>query len=334
MDRVGLYLQDKHPIVDELEYARYAEAKGFESVWHAESRLARDAITPIAAILAVTKRIKAGTGVINTWTRNAGLVAATFLTLHEMSAGRALLGMGAWWDPLAWKVGIERKNPLKCMREFVESIRRLFKMEIVSFEGEFVKLRDVRLDIVYGDEGPKNIPIYIGATGWKMMELSGEIADGVLLNYLVSPEYNKKALEYLYMGAQKAGRKLEDIDRPQLVVCSLDDDADKAIGNARSLVTMYLGQQPHIMKASGVRESLIHEVTEALGGWPAKPGGLEKAMQLVDDEVVQLLTVSGTADDCRRKVREYVRTGCTSPLLYPLGDSVAQMIDAFSEGYM
>jgi len=334
LDRIGLYLQDKHPIVDELQYARYAEEKGFESVWHAESRLARDAITPIAAILAVTKKIKAGTGVINTWTRNSGLVAATFLTLHEMSGGRALLGIGAWWDPLAWKVGIERKNPLKCMREYVETIRRLFKMETVTFEGEFVKLRDVRLDVVYGDEGPKNIPIYIGATGWKMMELSGEIADGVLLNYLVSPEYNKTAMEYLKKGASKAGRKIEDLDRPQLIVCSLDADEDKAIENARSLVTMYLGQQPHLMKASGVREDLIREVTSALGGWPAKPGGIEKAMQLVDDEVVQLLTVSGTAEYCRRQVREYVRTGCTCPLLYPLGDSVTQMIDAFSAGYM
>jgi 5,10-methylenetetrahydromethanopterin reductase len=196
--RCALYLQDKHRIRDELKLAQYAEKKGFEAVWHAESRLARDAITPLAAIAAVTEKIKLGTGVINNWTRNIGLTAATFLSLDELSNGRALLGIGAWWDPLAWKVGIERKKPLRAMREYVTVLQKLFKMENVTFEGEFVQVRDIRLDVVYGDpHTPRNIPIYIGATGWEMIELTGEIADGLLLNYLVSPEYNRKALEHL-----------------------------------------------------------------------------------------------------------------------------------------
>ena len=329
--RVALYLQDKHPLREELKLAQYAEKKGFEAIWHAESRLARDAITPLAAIAAVTDKIKLGTGVINNWTRNVGLTAVTFLSLDELSNGRSLLGVGAWWDPLAWKVGIERKRPLKAMREYVMVLQRLFKMENVTFEGEFVKVRDIRLDVVYGDPStPRGIPIYIGATGWEMIELTGEIADGVLLNYLVSPEYNRKALEHLKAGAQKGNRKLEDIDRPQLVACSLDEDVDKALDSARPLVAQYLGQQPHIAKASGVKESLIEEVKTALGGWPAKPGGLEKAEQLIDDRLVQLITASGTAGDCLKKVEEYNSTGCVCPILYPLGDDVRSMIDAFA----
>ncbi|MEZ4618412.1 MAG: LLM class flavin-dependent oxidoreductase [Caldilineaceae bacterium] len=74
--RVALYLQDKHPIRDGMDYVRYAEEKGFEAVWQAESRLVRDAIVPMAAF-AVTERIKIGSGVINNWTRNIGLLAAT-----------------------------------------------------------------------------------------------------------------------------------------------------------------------------------------------------------------------------------------------------------------
>ena len=330
MNRVALYLQDKHRIREEMELAQYAEKKGFEAIWHAESRLARDALTPLAAIAAVTEKIKLGTGVINNWTRNVALTAASFLTLDELSNGRTLLGVGAWWDPLAWKVGIERKKPLKAMREYVTVLQRLFRMENVTFEGEFVNVRDIRLDVVYGDPNtPRNIPIYIGATGWDMIELTGEIADGLLLNYLVSPDYNRKALEHLEAGAKKAGRSLESIDRPQLVVCSLDDDADRALDSARPLIAQYLGQQPHIAKASGVKESLIEEVRTALGGWPAKPGGLEKAKRLVDDSLVRLITASGTADDCMRKVEEYNATGCTCPILYPLADDVHAMIDAF-----
>ena len=331
MKRVALYLQDKHPLREELKLAQYAEKKAFEAVWHAESRLARDAITPLAAIAVVTEKIKLGTGVINNWTRNVGLTAATFLTLDELSNGRGLLGVGAWWDPLAWKVGIERKKPLKAMREYVTVLQRLFKMENVTFEGEFVKVRDIRLDIVYGDPStPRNIPIYIGATGWEMIELTGGIADGILLNYLVSPEYNRKAIEHLKKGAQKAGRRLEDVDRPQLVVCSLDEDADRALDSARPFVAQYLGQQPHIAKASGVKESLLEEVRTALGGWPAKPRGLERAKELIDDKLVQLLTASGTAQHCLKKVEEYNDTGCTCPILYPLGDDVHAMIDALA----
>ncbi len=330
MKRVALYLQDKHQVREEMKLALYAERKGFEAVWHAESRLARDAFVPLAAMAAVTEKIKLGTGVINNWTRNVALTAASFLTLDELSKGRSLLGIGAWWDPLAWKVGVDRKKPLKAMREYVTVLQRLFRMENVTYDGEFVKVRDIRLDVVYGDPStPRNIPIYIGATGWEMIELTGEIADGLLLNYLVSPEYNRKALEHLEAGAKKAHRKWKEVDRPQLVVCSLDDDADKALDSARPLVAQYLGQQPHIAKASGVKESLIEEVKIALGGWPAKPGGLEKAKPLIDDKLVQLITASGTADDCLKKVEEYNNTGCTCPILYPLGDDVEAMIDSF-----
>ncbi|HUK49398.1 MAG TPA: LLM class flavin-dependent oxidoreductase, partial [Terriglobales bacterium] len=325
------YLQDKHRVREEIELCQYAEKNGFEAIWHAESRLARDALVPLAAISVVTKKIKLGTGVINNWTRNVGLTAASFLTLDELSEGRTLLGIGAWWDPLAWKVGIQRKKPLKAMREYVTVLQRLFRMENVTFEGEFVNVRDIRLDVVYGDPStPRKIPIYIGATGWDMIGLTGELADGLLLNYLVSPDYNRKALEHLEVGVKKAGRRLENLDRPQLVVCSLDDDADRALDSARSLVAQYLGQQPHIARASGVKESLIEEVKTALGGWPAKPGGLEKAKALVDDKLVQLITASGTTQDCIRKVEEYNSTGCTCPVLYPLGDDVHAMIDAFA----
>jgi hypothetical protein len=98
-------------------------------------------------------------------------------------------------------------------------------------------------------------------------------------------------------------------------------------------VAQYLGQQPHIAKASGVKEALIKDVTEALGGWPAEPGGLERAKRLVDDRLVRLITASGTPEDCLRKVREYGEYGCTCPILYPLGDDVHAMIDTFAEGY-
>src|SRR3989304_4536343 len=114
--RVALYLQDKHPGRDGMNYVREAGERGFEAVWQAESRLVREATIPLAAFAAVTERIKVGTGVINLWTRNVGLMAATFVTLDDLAPGRVLLGIGAWWEPLASKVGVDRRKPLQAMR--------------------------------------------------------------------------------------------------------------------------------------------------------------------------------------------------------------------------
>ncbi len=331
-DRVALYLQDAHDLSQAIEFVQYAEDCGFEAVWQAESRLVRDAIVPMAAFAATTKKIKVGSGVINNWTRNAALIAATYLTLDDLAPNRILCGIGAWWDPLAKNVGIERTKPLLAMRETVNVVRDLLAMKNVTFHGEFVDVTGIELDIVHGRREPRNVPIYIGATGMKMMALTGEIADGALLNYLVSPSYNKEAMDALEQGAKLSGRKIDDIDRPQLVVASVDHDRKKALDGARKLVTQYLGQQPHIMKASGVKQELLDEISQVLT-WPATEEQIEQAMALVPDDVVQLITASGTPDEVRAKVREYVANGCTCPVLYPLGDDVKLMLDTFANGY-
>src|SRR3989304_3126132 len=115
--RVALYLQDAHDLREGLDVVRYAEARGFEAVWQAESRLVRDAIVPMAAYAAVTERLKVGSGVINNWTRNIGLLAAAVPPLADVAPGRILCGIRAWWDPLAKNVGIDRRKPLQAMHE-------------------------------------------------------------------------------------------------------------------------------------------------------------------------------------------------------------------------
>ncbi|MGD1011068.1 MAG: LLM class flavin-dependent oxidoreductase [Acidimicrobiales bacterium] len=327
--QVAIYLQDAHPIREGMEIARYAEAKGFHAVWQAESRLVREATVPMSAFLSVTDRIKVGSGVVNNWTRNPALLASTFSTLDDLAPGRVILGIGAWWEPLATKVGVHRVKPLTAMRETVEAVRALLADQTVTYNGEFVHLDGVELDYVHQERRPKDVPIYIGATGMQMMELAGEIGDGAVFNYLVSPVYNDMAMDHLERGAHRAGRSATDLDRPQLVVCSLDEDRAAALDAARLLVTQYLGQQPHIMKASGVPESLLEEISKVLT-WPATAEQVEAASKFVPDDVVQMITASGTAEECKAKVAEYVQRGCTCPVLYPLGADVRAMIDAFS----
>ncbi|MGI6250511.1 MAG: LLM class flavin-dependent oxidoreductase [Anaerolineaceae bacterium] len=330
-ERVAIYLQDSHDLREGLEIAKYAEEKGFDGVWQAESRLVRDAIVPMAGYAAVTEKIHIGSGVINNWTRNIGLLASTFLTLDDLAPNRIICGIGAWWDPLAKNVGINRTKPLKAMEETITVMKKLLNMERVTFEGEFVNVHGIELDVVHGRREPRNVPIYIGATGDKMIEMTGRIADGIVMNYCVPVEYNDMAIEQLMVGLKQAGRKLEDFDRPQLVVCSVDEDHNKAIDTTRELLTQYLAQQPHIAKASGVSMDIVEKIQSILG-WPATHEQIKAAKHLVPEELIHRITASGTPDEARAKVQQYIDHGCTCPILYPVGGNAKLLIDTFAPG--
>lgn len=333
--RMALYMQDKHPISYEIEMVKYAEEKGFSEIWQADTRLARDCVVMMSAFLTETKRLRFGSGVLPIWTRNPAVIAATWSTMWELGGqvdgrGRVMLGLGAWWEPIAARVGVRRERPLAAMREHVEAIRRLFTMEEVTYQGEFVSLDRVRLDVAYGDTSPRDIPIYIGATGPQMLELAGEIADGVVLNYVVSVDYIRQAVERVRRGAARAGKTLDQVDRPELLVCCLsDEDPAAAMMEGKTLVAYYLGTEPHIMKASNVDEALIKKVQDFVG-WPATEADYRRAARLIPDDVVRNLMAVGTADECRAKVAEYIAAGVTCPILYPMMPDIKAVIDAFA----
>ena len=333
MERVGLIFLDRPALDQQVKLAQYAEKRGFESVWVCETRLVRDAVTPLAAFAMATDRIKLGTGVVNNWTRSAGLMAMTLATLHELSQGRVMLGIGAYWEPLAWKQGIRRHKTLTAMREYVTVVRRLLNLETVTYEGEMVQVRDLRLDLGMGEpQTPKQVPIYIGATGPRMMELAGEIADGIFHNFFTSVSFLRRSLERVQAGAQRAGRSIGDIDMPHMLAVAMSEDTDEAYDTARHAVTMYIGQQPHIASACGIDEELVRHIRDTMGGWPPQEGGIEAAMPLVGDDIVDQLCAAGNPERCRSRVQEYLDAGASYPVLCPLTPNINEIIDAFAPG--
>jgi 5,10-methylenetetrahydromethanopterin reductase len=334
--RMALYMQDKHPIAVEIEMAKYAESCGFSEIWQADTRLARDCVVLMSALLTETDQLRIGSGVLPIWTRNPAVIAATWSTMWELGGlteageSRVMCGIGAWWEPIASRVGVDRRTPLRAMREHVEALRALFTMEEVTYRGEVVQLDRVRLDVAYGDTGPRDIPIYIGATGPRMLELTGEICDGVVLNYVVSVDYIRDAVAKVEAGAARADKTIDDIDRPELLVCSLsDDDPAEALMTGKSLVAYYLGTEPHIMEASGADPELVARVQEVVG-WPATEADYRKAAHLIPDDLVRSLMAVGTSAECREKVAEYIDAGVTCPILYPMMDDIKPVIDAFA----
>ncbi|WP_121821991.1 LLM class flavin-dependent oxidoreductase [Halostella salina] len=334
--RAGIWNWEQPRIEDELHYAQYAERKGLDSVWQGESRLVRDAMTVMGAYTQVTDEIDIAPGVTNCYTRNVALMAQTFSTLDELSGGRMKLGIGAWWDPLASQVGIERENPLRRMWEYCTVTNRLLELENVTYEGQTLSVDNIELDLVRGDREPRDVPIYVGATGEVMHKLTGElvgkgVAGGVFMNYLIPPEHNLRGLEMLKEGVEKQGGSLADVDRPQLIAVAMDEDPDEAIDAARGLATQYIGQQPHITKACGIDEEKADRIKAELGGWPASAEDIERASRLVSDDVVTNIVAAGTRDDVAERIRDYCAAGCTEPVVYPLTDNMEAVIDVLAE---
>jgi 5,10-methylenetetrahydromethanopterin reductase len=329
-NRVALYLQDTHDLRQCIDLVQYAESRGFEAVWQADSRFARDAFIPLAAFAAVTKRVKLGAGVVNPWTRHPAQIAAALLTLDDLAPGRVMVGFGIWDESLAHNSGVGRVHPLLALRETVNVVRDLLAMQHVNFHGSVVNVTDLALEPRRRSEA-RAVPLYIGASGLKTLALAGEIADGILLNHLTAVSYNGQALEALDRGARTAGRQMSTIDCAQVIVVSVDKDRDKALKPARRLVAQYIGQQPALMRASGVPEDVINEISHIMGG-AAMPteAQIDQAMVAVPDEVVQLLTAAGTPEEVRAKVSEYRAAGCQCPVLFPLNTDVRLVIDTFA----
>ncbi|MFF0717758.1 LLM class flavin-dependent oxidoreductase [Verrucosispora sp. NA02020] len=317
---LGIHVGERLSLEQTYWQAEFADQNGFESVWVAEGRLARDGIVPAAIIASKTRNVKIGTGVVNNKSRNAALMAVTFKTLDEIAPGRAILGIGAWWEPLATKVGQPLSKPLKSMREYITVLQTFFRNEVVNFDGEFVQMQDVRFDSMYRENKPVDIPIYIGAVGPRMLELAGEISDGVHMDFLLPPSYMVGAKQAIGRGLAKRTDGRDAIDLTQIVSCSVnDDDPQEAIDACKAFLTLYLCQQPHIAEHCGVERELVDRLQE-IAGWPATPEDIKRAMHLVPNSLVQNVTACGTTDDAFQKLQAYQEAGVRCPIISTLGD--------------
>lgn len=332
MNPIGFGFLDRPRVAEQVRLAQKAEALGYDSLWVTETRLARDAFSVLGAMAATTRRIRLGTGIVNSWTRGPALMAMSFATLSNLAPGRIEAGLGAYWDPLAWKQGIERARPVAQMREYVGVLRRLLALEEgVTFEGEFVQVRDLTLDLGHGDPRvPPEVGIYLGPTGPRMMELAGEVADGALINGILPPSYTRRSLERMAAGARRAGRSLDDLEKLQLVNVSMDRDPEKARFDAKRLVTQYLGQQPHFAKALDYPADGLAEIQAVMGGWPPRPGGVEEAMALVDDALVDDLIAHGPPEECVASAERWRREGLDQLVLIPLSRNYDEILEAFA----
>ncbi len=297
-----------------VDYCVLAEENGFGAVWITDHYNNRNVYATLAMVASRTSRIKLGPGVTNPYHIHPALTASAIATINEISEGRAMLGIGAGDKTTLEKLGIQWTRPLTYMRETVEVIKQLLEGKSVNYDGKVVKIQGARLDFKAGE-----IPVYIGAQGAKMLELAGELGNGVLVNASHPRDFDF-AVKQVKKGMEKTGKT--EFDVVAYTCMSVDNDSQKARNSARIVVAFIVAGSPDIIferhgipleDVSKVREALNNAFTK--GDW----AGVGKA---VTDDMLESFSIAGSPSEVIEKVIELRKIGVTQIVAgSPIGPS-------------
>jgi alkanesulfonate monooxygenase SsuD/methylene tetrahydromethanopterin reductase-like flavin-dependent oxidoreductase (luciferase family) len=287
-----------------LERVRRAEGLGYDSVYTTQTA-GRDALTMLSAYSTATERIKLGTGVLPIYSRTPVATAQAAATIDEYSGGRMVLGLG-----VSHQVTVENwfqskiVRPLKAMREYVAILRACFGGEDPP-EGEVFWTRFHFM----GYQPRADIPIYVAGLSPKMLQLAGEIADGVVL-WLCNPNYIRDVVvPQVRAGRERAGKQLEGFDIVAAIPAAVTDDKASAYETMRTDLLTYwnLPFYRAMIERSGFGDDI------AAFDAAMQAGDVDRAKAAISDEFLDVLTAIGSADDVRAGVDRYADAGTTSP---------------------
>lgn len=296
---------------DIVKTSQEAERLGYDSAWVAETRFVDDGLTLLGGLSTVTRRLRLSNAILgHTFARTPVLLALGATTIDLLSDGRSVLGLGPGALYYVSKQGVNITKPLQALREYVLAIRELLSGEEVTFHGDFVDIKAVKLGIV---PIQKRLPIFLGISGPRMLRMSGEIADGVVLNGLVTPDYIRKAIELVRQGAESSGRSMKAVEVASVIYVSMSDDRQRAIDALKPTLADYFVHQSHTARDSGVDGATLKKIQDA---W--QRGDQTAAARAVPDSIVQAINAAGTAKECREKVDEYREAGVQLPIVFPI----------------
>ncbi|NPA69338.1 MAG: 5,10-methylenetetrahydromethanopterin reductase [Crenarchaeota archaeon] len=309
--RVGVELLPTGKIDKIVELACLSESMGLDSVWVTDHYYNKNAYIILTLISQRTSKVLLGIGVTNPYVVHPAWTAGAAATLQEACGGRFILGIGAGDKTTLESIGIERKKALRAVRECIEIIRRLLNCETVTYDGEIFKLRNARLNI----KTSIRVPIYVGAQAPKMLQLAGEIADGVIINSS-DPEIVREAIRNIEVGAEKTNRKIEDIDIAVCTCFSVDEDEKRAVESAKIVVAYILaGLSREVAEKLGIDQETIDKVRQSL-----EKGSIDEIRKIITEEHVSKLAIAGTPEQCIEKIMKMIKVGTRHIILgSPLG---------------
>jgi len=293
-----------------VELARRADEIGMESIWMSDHICFRDSITAATVFLATTKKIKVNPAPLSPYSRHPMVTAMALTTMEEFAPGRVAATAGTANPTALAEIGIEATHPLKTMREYLALLRSLFSGEPVHFKGDVFSVEGAQM----GFTPTTPIPIYMTAVRPRMLRLAGEISDGILLSAGCAPGYIRKCVDEAARGRVKRGASTS-IDVAGFIAASVADDAREAIDATKTFLAYIFRNQHH---AENLRLGGGSVDQEHLADRIAKRDW-EQAKKLISDEVVYAHSISGTPEDCHKRLTQFIDGGLDLPLLMPLG---------------
>jgi 5,10-methylenetetrahydromethanopterin reductase len=297
---------------DFIAAAKLAEDLGFGTFWVPEDPVFPGAFATAAAIATNTRKIKIGIGVLNPWTRHPVQTAMELAALNDISEGRAVLGLGA--SVQLWiqeQLGIPYTRPVTALRETVAIINGLMSGARLDHSGRVFKAIGVRatFDLMGG-----HVPIYLGVMAPGALALAGEVADGVLLNSLVAPDFIRRAIDRISLGAVRAAKTLDAFSMGAYLTVSMSSDERSARESVKPYIAMILGalagqpQLPVFGQAGITPEAARRFANGLISG--------QLAVDLVTDSIIDAMAIAGTPGRCRDHLAELVAAGITSPTIF------------------
>ena len=308
-DSVGVGFGDYADSHDFLNLVRLADKANFSSLWIQEGDQ-RSALSLAALALNSTVRVKVGVGVTSPLRRHPQILAIETATLSEMSGGRFILGLGVASSAIT-NFGLEIR-PVRAMRDTFRIVRGLLSNEPsqFSYNGEAFSLKTAQKRL-----NTPSVPIYLGAIGPRMLDLAGEVADGLVTTRRgsFSVEYVKYAVERVVKSAKRHKRDLDKIDFLAFFETCISEDENTAVQFAKKTLGTYtIPKTPSfVLNLAGIQEQQIKAVKARY-----LSGDIAGAIDAVTDEMVDKFAVAGTPSQCVEKLAEFAETGLKTPILY------------------
>ena len=319
--RIALTLSNGNGALATINDAIWAEAEGYDDVWFADTGM--DSLTMAAAVAVQTEKVRIGTAIIPVFTRAPAVFAATAHVLNQVSDGRFILGLGSSSQTMMenWNGQVFEK-PLTRVKETAQLVRSMLTGEKSDFDGVTIHSHGYRQPPL--PEGKQ--PIYLAGLRGKMLEMAAELGDGVIVN-LFPRSFFPTMLEHIRIGAERGGKKLEDIE----IVCrhqvAVTDDVETARNNLRSHFAPYYATPVYnnFLAWSG-HEDKAKTIAE---GWAERDRN--KTTGAMDDELVDEIASIGSAEECHDRIREYADMGITTHIIACSSrEHVAETNEAFT----
>jgi 5,10-methylenetetrahydromethanopterin reductase len=311
--RLGVYFDGFAATRDMLKAAQAAEAAGASALWFAQHMGYRDAFVSAAAAANATQRTELVPTAISAYSWPPLQTAMSIASLEELSAGRAVLAVAVGNMLNLAESGFEPISPLRVLREYVQTLRALLAGESVHLDGAVSKLRGAHLEF----HGSRSIPILIASTGPKMLQLAGEIGDGVVLSTGLTIETTQRCLAEVATGAQRRNGAPQDFRRAGFINLAVSEDGTSARAAVRRKLAHLFRSRNH---AENIKSSGLDIDHAAIMDANARHD-LDAATELLPDAAVSAFACAGTPLQCHERLQEYLSIGLDEAVIEISGDA-------------